>query len=78
MNHEAAVSSSSVSGESNAGYNNEIYACTFYEMINDWRAKWAHSDPDFPFGSVQLGNNIGEKGVPIRWHQTNDKVFSKN
>ena len=62
-------------GESNAGWNNELYACTFYEMISDWRIKWSESgsDPNYPFGFVQLGNFIGEPGgVLVRWHQTND------
>ena len=44
-------------------------------MINDWRVKWSStgSNPDFPFGFVQLGNFIGAPwGVLIRWHQTDD------
>ena len=63
-------------GESNAGWNNELYTCNFYTMIDDWRSKWADesdSDPNYPFGFVQLGNFIGEPGgVLIRWHQTGD------
>uniref|UniRef100_A0A6B2L341 Sialate O-acetylesterase domain-containing protein n=1 Tax=Arcella intermedia TaxID=1963864 RepID=A0A6B2L341_9EUKA len=41
-------------GEANAGDPN-LYACTFPEMIRDWRAKWGGSTSStFPFYFVQL------------------------
>lgn len=65
-------------GESNCNWNTDLYACTFYGMIDDWRSKWTESNsgsnPDFPFGFVQLANHIGEPGgLRIRWQQTDYK-----
>ncbi len=47
------------SGEANAGYNTEKYACTFAKMIQYWRQTWNQrtngiSDIQFPFGFVQV------------------------
>ena len=45
-------------GESDAGGKAAIdYACTFPQMVDDWRAAWAResgTDPVFPFGFVML------------------------
>ena len=53
-------------GEQNAGYpgeyagwNRDIYDCTFKTMIDSWRSRWyetteGSTDPNFPFGFVQL------------------------
>ena len=60
-------------GESNCGWNTDLYACTFYGMIDDWRNKWAASgsNKDFPFGFVHLGIQIDKPdGLRIRWQQT--------
>ena len=59
-------------GESNAGWNRDLYNCTFPALINDWRGQWW--DGFTPFGFVQLGNFIGNGGVVIRWHQTADRA----
>ena len=61
-----------ISGESNAGWNRDLYNCTFPALISDWRSQWW--DGFRPFGFVQLGNFIGNGGVVIRWHQTADKA----
>lgn len=47
------------SGEANAGYNTDKYACTFAKMIEAWRDTWSSrtngiTDPQFPFGFVQV------------------------
>ena len=65
-------------GEANCGWNTDLYACSFYGMISDWRSKWAesgsNSNPDFPFGFVQLANHIGQPGgLRIRWQQTDSQ-----
>ena len=61
-----------ISGESNAGWNRDLYNCTFPALISDWRGQWW--DGFRPFGFVQLGNFVGNGGVVIRWHQTADKA----
>ena len=63
-------------GEANCNWNTDLYACTFYGMIDDWRQRWAESgtNPDYPFGFVQLANHIGQPGgLRIRWQQTDSK-----
>ena len=59
-------------------WNTDKYACTFGQMIKEWRRIWFENtelkcEPDFPFGFVQLaaiGANNPYLGVPtIRWHQ---------
>ena len=47
-------------------------------MITDWRAKWSNIDPLFPFGFVQLANNVGDGVESIRWHQTVDTGYVPN
>lgn len=52
-------------GEADAGHAGgcyDGYNCTFPAMIDDWRAKWGQetgglTDPQFPFGFVQLNGN---------------------
>ena len=63
-------------GESNKVYNNEKYNCSLPALIGDWRAKWRGSDPIFPFGVVQLGTDVDNGGVTIRWHQTADYGYT--
>ena len=46
-------------GEQNNWVNPNLYACTFPEMINDWRKKWyqrtvGSTEKLFPFGFVQV------------------------
>ena len=44
-------------------------------MIHDWRRKWSLSsqaESNFPFGFVQIAQDVTSDGVPIRWHQTAD------
>ncbi len=48
-----------IEGESNAGYNRDKYICTFSKMIQYWRQVWntrtnGITNPDFPFGFVQV------------------------
>jgi len=61
-------------GEANAGWNKDLYNCTFPTMIDSWRQEFLQ--PDAPFGFVQLstiqyGNN-GLNYPQIRSHQTAD------
>lgn len=72
-------------GESNAGWNRDLYQCTFPTLINEWRRLWSEHSPtstDFPFGFVQLATNRAETTSPgtpvIRWHQTVDKGVVPN
>ena len=53
-------------GERNNLINPDLYACTFPEMINDWRKKWHNStkgstEEQFPFGFVQVNILINFK-----------------
>ena len=64
-------------GESNK-YNYEKYNCSLPALITDWRSKWHGSDPIFPFGAVQLGTDVENGGVIIRWHQTADYGYTPN
>merc|ERR1712121_123527 len=72
-------------GESNVGYNNDLYVCTFSHMIKTWRSSWAtntkgETPPYFPFGFIQLGTNVEQVSDSdpdsswslLRWHQTGD------
>jgi hypothetical protein len=48
-----------IAGESNSGYNRDKYICTFSKMIQYWRQVWntrtnGITNPDFPFGFVQV------------------------
>jgi sialate O-acetylesterase len=72
-------------GESNEGWNQDQYPCTFSEMINGWRQRWAENSPtdaNFPFGFAQLASNRENYGgyeCPIiRWHQTYDFGYAPN
>ncbi|XP_066929967.1 sialate O-acetylesterase-like [Clytia hemisphaerica] len=74
-------------GEANSLYNSEIYACTFPEMINDWRKKWfegtnGSTDQMLPFGFVQLATidpKIPEQRFPrIRYEQTANYGYVPN
>jgi sialate O-acetylesterase len=80
-------------GESNAGYNRNFYKCLFSTMIREWRSKWfintdASTNPNFPFGFVQIANYGSEKDTNIynvisdypwlRWHQTADMGYVPN
>ena len=73
-------------GETNVAYNNDLYTCTFSQMIDSWRQTWSSKTNDetpnkFPFGFVQLGTNeeqISESNPNsnwplLCWHQTGDK-----
>jgi len=61
-------------GESNSGWNKDLYNCTFPTLIDTWRQEF--SQPDAPFGFVQLSTWAYEHdglGFPqIRLHQTAD------
>jgi sialate O-acetylesterase len=67
-------------GESNREYNIDLYKCTFPALINDWRKQWfigtdGSTNPQFPFGFVQLANNDIENTTVgtmpwLRFHQT--------
>jgi sialate O-acetylesterase len=61
-------------GESNTNYNQDKYACSFENMIKDWRTLFRV--PDAPFGFVQLSTvKYGDSGLTypkLRWHQTAD------
>ena len=66
-------------GEANTGWNRDKYRCTFPAMIEHWRQTWnelSGSQPDFPFGFMQLAANQANDnwpGTPVtRWHQTVD------
>jgi len=63
-------------GESNAGWNRDLYNCTFPAKINDWRDKW--NGGFVPYGFVQIANFVGDGGVTIRWHQTADYGYTPN
>ncbi|XP_076822107.1 sialate O-acetylesterase-like [Clavelina lepadiformis] len=73
-------------GEANTYYHKDVYSCSFPAMIEDWRKSWhqgtmGHSDPQFPFGFVQLANDEGpdDGSFPvIRWHQTADYGYVPN
>ena len=70
-------------GENNAGYSNsnyrghnrDIYDCTFSNLITSWRQNWHNSDPEFPFGFVQLAPYTDQRTYlawpQLRWSQTN-------
>ena len=72
----------SFTGEANVGYHNELYPCTFYHLINEWRSKWAsnsNTNPNFPFGFVQLSTKGPVDPTPLlRWHQTYDFGYVPN
>jgi len=61
-------------GEANAGWNKNLYNCTFPTMIDSWRQEFMQ--PDAPFGFVQLSTiawgNDGLSYPQIRSHQTAD------
>eukprot|EP00095_Tigriopus_kingsejongensis_P007375 maker-scaffold37_size504123-snap-gene-2.16 protein:Tk07375 transcript:maker-scaffold37_size504123-snap-gene-2.16-mRNA-1 annotation:"Zgc:56454" len=65
-------------GESNSGWNRDLYPCTFSGLISDWRQKFSTIEEFAPFGFVQLSTDIGSNGVEIRWHQTKDVGFVPN
>ena len=72
-------------GEANTSFNSDLYSCTFWELIRSWRQRWSSNapstEPDFPFGFVQLSTNdiTNCTGVPaLRWHQTYDQGFVPN
>jgi len=53
-------------GEDNVWYQNNLYNCTFPAMIKDWRKSWTEgtsgqTDPEFPFGFVQVQRSVGWK-----------------
>jgi len=62
----------------------EEYSCTFQALISNWRQRWSdfsHSDPDLPFGFVQIGSYRGYNGYEfplVRWHQTADIGYVPN
>lgn len=47
-------------------------------MIADWRLKFSKIDFLFPFGFIQLANNVGDGVESIRWHQTADSGYVPN
>ena len=65
-------------GEANTNWNTDMYSCIFTSLISDWRSKWNNTDPVFPFGFVQLANNVNNKVTDIRWHQTNNVGYVPN
>jgi sialate O-acetylesterase len=75
-------------GESNTGYNRDKYGCSFKEMVNSWRDNWFNrtngsTNPNFPFGFVQLANSVREGDFVdswpwLRWYQTAGFGYSPN
>lgn len=72
-------------GESNVGWNIDLYNCSFPAMINSWRSEFStHSNTNVmaPFGFVQLSTNQYEspelRTTVIRWHQTADQEHVPN
>nr|XP_039256019.1 sialate O-acetylesterase-like [Styela clava] len=72
-------------GESNEAYHTNSYQCVFPQMIKSWRKNWYEgtmmsTDPDFPFGFVQIGDKTSTSGSfeLIRWHQTADYGYVPN
>ena len=72
-------------GEANAGFNRDIYNCTFPAMIDAWRELFStnsNTAPDAPFGFVQLASwrpDNMDAGFPvIRWHLTADYGYVPN
>jgi len=54
-------------GESNSGQN-DLYFCRFEQMMKEWRHEWhvgteGATDPEFPFGFVQIGPNYSAGGL---------------
>ena len=72
-------------GESNMGYNQDKYNCTFPALIDTWREEFSarsSSQADSPFGFVQLSTiKFGTESLSfshIRHHQTADYDFVPN
>ena len=72
-------------GEANSNYNHEYYACSFPQLINDWRMVFSensNTDAMASFGFVQLSTiQFGNAGLgfPIlRNHQTADVGYVPN
>ena len=74
-------------GEANAGWNRDLYGCTFSQMIEQWRKIWAEhsgSNPSFPFGFMQLAQVKADTKVVnpsypmIRWYQTCEQGYVPN
>uniref|UniRef100_S4RCY6 Sialic acid acetylesterase n=1 Tax=Petromyzon marinus TaxID=7757 RepID=S4RCY6_PETMA len=74
-------------GESNTGYNTDLYNCSFPAMINDWRQEFyiatnGNTDPLLPFGYAQISTSDPDDNTDsyprIRWHQSADYGFSPN
>ena len=81
-------------GESNTGVTTpgadvRQYSCGFAALIRDWRLKWhagtlGHTDPDFPFGWVQLNScyrsgwaesrTVPPRPVATNWSYSNPPV----
>ena len=78
-------------GETNAGQDG-LYACRFSQLMEEWRSQWhigtgGATDPEFPFGFVQLGclgcAPLNESADPfptfkIRMGQTADFGYAPN
>jgi len=72
-------------GESNGGFNRDLYNCTFPAKIDGWRSVFnANSNTEIqaPYGFVHLSTwNYGEASLSIpliRWHQTADYGYVPN
>jgi len=72
-------------GEANAGWNRDLYNCSFPTKIDGWRSVFsANSNTDIfaPYGFVQLSTVTYENqdlSYPlIRWHQTADYGYTPN
>ena len=58
----------------------EVYDCTFQHMISAWRDGWFYAtngatDPNFPFGFVQLGPNSAQGGSCF-YHRVNTNILT--
>ena len=72
-------------GEANAGWNRDLYNCSFATKIDGWRSIFSsHSNTNInaPYGFVQLSTikyGTTDLSYPlIRWHQTADYGFVPN
>jgi len=54
------------------------YSCMFPAMISEWRRQWRHSEEEFAFGFVQLGNYLGYRSAEMRWEQTANFGYAPN
>lgn len=70
-------------GEANAGWQRDLYNCSFPMMIDGWRSIFSSTAEKYPpFGFVQLSTvTYGKQDLSyplIRWHQTADYGSTPN